>query len=83
MWYTNPHFRGTYSYQTPKINKRNPSVEVILAEPIRNKENKPVLLFAGEATHSHFYSTVHGAIETGYREADRIIHLNQNQIKQE
>lgn len=31
-----------------------------------------VLLFAGEATHEHFFSTVHGAIETGWREADRI-----------
>jgi len=31
-----------------------------------------VLLFAGEATHEHFYSTVHGAVESGWREADRV-----------
>jgi len=30
------------------------------------------LLFAGEATHSEFFSTVHGAILSGRREADRI-----------
>jgi hypothetical protein len=30
------------------------------------------LLFAGEATHSSYFSTVHGAIETGWREAKRI-----------
>ncbi|PSN36046.1 Peroxisomal N(1)-acetyl-spermine/spermidine oxidase [Blattella germanica] len=34
-----------------------------------------VLLFAGEATHSTHFSTVHGAIETGWREAERIIKL--------
>lgn len=33
----------------------------------------PLLQFAGEATHSHYFSSVHGAIETGWREADRII----------
>lgn len=30
-------------------------------------------MFAGEATHDHYYSTVHGAIESGWREADRIL----------
>lgn len=82
-WYTNPHFRGTYSHQTLKVSQRDPSVEVILSQPLQNKENKSVLLFAGEATHPHHFSTVHGAIETGYREADRIIQLHQNEIKRE
>ena len=31
------------------------------------------LLFGGEATHPKHFSTVHGAIEAGWREADRII----------
>jgi hypothetical protein len=35
-----------------------------------------VLHFAGEATHSSFYGTVHGAIETGWREATRLIKFN-------
>jgi spermine oxidase len=38
-----------------------------LAEPLDN------LLFAGEATHLRYFSTVHGAIESGFREADRIL----------
>lgn len=34
-----------------------------------------VVLFAGEATTSRFFSTVHGAVSAGWREADRIINL--------
>ncbi|XP_055531185.1 spermine oxidase-like [Wyeomyia smithii] len=44
-----------------------------LSEPITNSVGKPILLFAGEATSHNHWSTVHGAIETGWREADRII----------
>ena len=29
-------------------------------------------MFAGEATHSDYFATVHGAIESGLREANRI-----------
>lgn len=46
-----------------------------LALPITNAIGTPILHFAGEATHSHYYSTVHGAIESGWREAKRIIDL--------
>ena len=35
--------------------------------------NDQIILFAGEATHDHYYSTVHGGVETGFREADRLI----------
>lgn len=72
-WHNNPHFRGSYSYQTPRAHLRKPSPEVILAEPLSNEAKKDVLCFAGEATHPYYYSTVHGAIETGFREANRII----------
>lgn len=36
---------------------------------------RPVLFFAGEATSSDHYSTVHGAVESGIREAERILSL--------
>ena len=39
----------------------------VLAEPVGR------VLFAGEATHDTHFSTVHGAIETGRREAERIL----------
>lgn len=76
QWYSNPHFRGVYSFQTVKC-KRGSGItsENILAEPLTNAENKPIVQFAGEATHPHYFSTVHGAIETGYREADVLIGL--------
>lgn len=44
-----------------------------LAEPILSENNRPILQFAGEATNDHHFSTVHGAIESGWREADRVI----------
>ena len=34
---------------------------------------QPTLMFAGEATHPSFYSTTHGALLTGYREAQRVL----------
>lgn len=34
---------------------------------------QPCLLFGGEATHPRFYSTTHGALLTGVREANRIV----------
>jgi len=66
-WSTNPLVRGTYSFNSPStlIGSRE-----VLAEPVGR------ILFAGEATNSIHYATVHGAIETGRREADRIISIS-------
>lgn len=35
-------------------------------------------MFAGEATSPHHFGAVHGAIETGWREADRIMKEHPN-----
>jgi monoamine oxidase len=38
----------------------------------------PRIQFAGEATHEKFYSTVHGALESGIREGTKLsLILNQ------
>ena len=67
-WHSNPFVKGSYSYQTIQSDLANlgPST---LARP----QGQDRLLFAGEATHEKYFSTVHGAIESGWREADRII----------
>ncbi|KAM8711412.1 hypothetical protein ACLKA7_000535 [Drosophila subpalustris] len=38
----------------------------------RSRCDRPIVLFAGEATSEHYYSTVHGAVEAGWREAQRL-----------
>lgn len=78
-WYSNSHFRGIISYESVKgylaAGSRLPEK---LAAPLLRNDNSPSILFAGEATHPYYFSTVHGAIETGYREADRLRNLYKN-----
>lgn len=76
-WYTNENFRGTYSYRSLKSDELNVYAED-LAEPILTSNGNLALQFAGEATHSKYYSTVNGAIESGWREAQRIIDLHKS-----
>lgn len=71
-WGTNEHFKGSYSCRSLTTEQMNTGARD-LAAPVENSRGEPVLLFAGEATHTSFYSTVHGAVETGWREADRIL----------
>ncbi|XP_066261243.1 spermine oxidase-like [Euwallacea similis] len=70
-WGSNPHFRGSYAYVSSKMEKSGASAEDLSKPLIVN--GKPTVLFAGEATHGYLFSTVNGAMETGYREADRLI----------
>ncbi|KAB0797117.1 hypothetical protein PPYR_08111 [Photinus pyralis] len=71
-WYHDPSMRGTYSYETVR-SWRNGAARENLAKPLASRAGRPQLLFAGEAAHREYYATVHGAFETGYREAERII----------
>lgn len=71
-WYTNKHFRGSYSFRSLTTDMLKTSASD-LAHPLHDALGKPKLLFAGEATSDHYYSTVHGAIEAGRREAQRLI----------
>ncbi|EFA06712.1 spermine oxidase [Tribolium castaneum] len=72
-WYTNEHFRGVYSFTKTGFYEKGFSHQEKLGEPLVGVSGKPAVLFAGEATNGVHYSTVHGAIETGFREAGRII----------
>ncbi|XP_046750213.1 spermine oxidase-like isoform X2 [Diprion similis] len=71
-WNQDKNFRGSYSLRTLESKKLDVWAKD-LAEPIINPTGKPILLFGGEATNEHYYSTVHGAVESGIREADRLI----------
>lgn len=70
-WYSNKHFRGSYSFRSLTSDLLRTSAND-LAHPLYSSLGKPTLLFGGEATSEHYYSTVHGALEAGQREAQRL-----------
>ncbi|KAL4499923.1 hypothetical protein ABPG72_015272 [Tetrahymena utriculariae] len=63
---TTKYIEGVYSF--PSINLG--SYRSVLAQPINNQ-----LFFAGEATDPKYFATMNGALDTGIREAQRIIQL--------
>ncbi|XP_017863456.1 PREDICTED: protein anon-37Cs-like [Drosophila arizonae] len=71
QWHSNPHFRGSYSFRSTYTDELQTG-PWDLAAPLTNACGKPRLQFAGEASSRTHYSTVHGATETGWREADRL-----------
>ncbi|KAG8337823.1 hypothetical protein J6590_015493 [Homalodisca vitripennis] len=75
-WCSNPYTLGSYSFRTVESDRRNITNED-LAPPVLTN-NKPVLLFAGEASHPHYFSTVHSAIKADRREAYNIINYIPN-----
>ncbi|XP_053688028.1 spermine oxidase-like [Sabethes cyaneus] len=79
-WHTDPNTLGSYSSRSLLTEKLSTGA-ADLSEPIANPAGKPVILFAGEATSPNHWSTVHGAIETGWREADRIFnYITSNEL---
>ncbi len=64
-WWTDPWARGSYSFETVPmlVDDRD-----TLAEPVGGR-----VLFAGEATHRTRYQTVDGALDSGLREARRLV----------
>uniref|UniRef100_UPI0037E9A11D peroxisomal N(1)-acetyl-spermine/spermidine oxidase-like n=1 Tax=Semicossyphus pulcher TaxID=241346 RepID=UPI0037E9A11D len=73
QWFSDSWTCGSYCH--PAIGCSTKDLENMMEPlPTRGSHSKPLqVLFAGEATHPHFYSTVHGALLTGWREADRLI----------
>jgi monoamine oxidase len=64
-WAQDPYARGSYSYARPG----SADARAKLAEPAADGR----VLFAGEATSPHFFSTAHGAWEEGVRAARSLI----------
>jgi monoamine oxidase len=61
FWRGDEFARGSYSYARPG----HAGDRAVLAAPVDNR-----LFFAGEAASSNFFSTVHGAYETGIAAAE-------------
>jgi polyamine oxidase len=66
-WQRDPFARGAYSHVPPKARRLDYG---LIARHVRNR-----LFFAGEGTLSTYPATVHGALMSGEREAQRIIAL--------
>ncbi|NWI52621.1 PAOX oxidase, partial [Calyptomena viridis] len=79
-WHSAPYTRGSYSYVA--VGSSGDDIDV-LAQPLPEDPQDPrplQLLFAGEATHRTFYSTTHGALLSGWREAERLNQLFQARV---
>ncbi|XP_068622533.1 spermine oxidase-like [Battus philenor] len=74
QWASNALARGSYSYRSVATEEDGGSA-IVLSEPLYHSGKFPVVCFAGEATSHHRHSAVHGAIESGFREADRLISI--------
>ena len=68
------HIQGGYSFSTTD---KSAAFRRVLSEPLGGPQSVKVL-FAGEATHGKWYSTTHGAYDSGVREAERLIGLKHN-----
>ena len=65
-WANDPYAQGAYSHALPG----HAGARAVLAAPVDNR-----LFFAGEATSPNFFSTAHGARDTGERAAREVMGL--------
>ncbi|XP_029962463.1 peroxisomal N(1)-acetyl-spermine/spermidine oxidase [Salarias fasciatus] len=73
QWFHDPWTCGSYSFPGKGCSEQDLDN---MREPLPPKasQSQPLqVLFAGEATHPCYFSTVHGALLSGWREADRLI----------
>lgn len=80
-WNSNPLVRGAYSF-TAKFTDHIDHWETILSTPIKCKSSN--ILFAGEACHASYFSTVHGAFDSGMEQAENVLKsINNNSSDQQ
>lgn len=78
-WNTNKFVGGAYSF-TSKNTDHIEDWEKVLSQPIISGEN--LVLFAGEAAHEQYFSTIHGAFLSGIQQAKTILKFSKNFIFQ-
>eukprot|EP00091_Calanus_sinicus_P009483 TRINITY_DN22176_c0_g1_i1.p2 TRINITY_DN22176_c0_g1~~TRINITY_DN22176_c0_g1_i1.p2 ORF type:complete len:101 (-),score=22.64 TRINITY_DN22176_c0_g1_i1:116-418(-) len=74
-WTTDPFTMGAYSYPSTSSQL---SDYAKLSEPLPSCE-QPKLLLAGEHTHEHYWSFLHGARMAGIEQAHKIIEWEEKQ----
>lgn len=77
-WLTHDSFLGSFSYSS--LSSTHNSVQQ-LAKSVRSKDDKPILLFAGEATDERYQGSVQGAMHSGLRAAQELIDFYQKPVK--
>lgn len=68
-WESARNFLGSYSFASMSAYQNGATISA-LYERLYDASGKPRILFAGEATHISQSSFAHGALLSGYREAD-------------
>uniref|UniRef100_A0A3P9QDI3 Peroxisomal N(1)-acetyl-spermine/spermidine oxidase-like n=1 Tax=Poecilia reticulata TaxID=8081 RepID=A0A3P9QDI3_POERE len=71
-WFHDPWTLGSYCHPAIGCSAQN-FKNMMEPLPTRGKQQPLQVMFAGEATHPCYYSTLHGALLSGWREADRLI----------
>jgi polyamine oxidase len=71
-WRGDPWARGSYSFMSKQS---SPQDRVALREPLAER-----LVFAGEATHSDFPATVHGALLSGIDAAEFVVEADAQRV---
>lgn len=86
-WNSNPFIKGSYSFQSMEsFHHQVEDLQEPICGPDTIADNNnfarsiPRIMFAGEATSGDLYSTSHGAIVSGWREADRLIEYYKNEL---
>ncbi|XP_045132234.1 peroxisomal N(1)-acetyl-spermine/spermidine oxidase-like [Portunus trituberculatus] len=80
-WSRDPWTLGSYAtFITVEGNRAGLHSHSQLASPIKNSAGHTVLLWAGEHTHDTRYGTVDGAMDTGNKEALRILSLKSSSL---
>ncbi|XP_028279073.1 peroxisomal N(1)-acetyl-spermine/spermidine oxidase [Parambassis ranga] len=73
QWFHDPWTYGSYTHPGKGCSQQDLD-NMMEPLPPKGSSSQPLqVLFAGEATHPCYFSTVHGALLTGWREADRLI----------
>ncbi|KAM4590787.1 peroxisomal N(1)-acetyl-spermine/spermidine oxidase-like [Odontesthes bonariensis] len=73
QWFHDPWTCGSYSHLGKGCSEQDLDNMMEPLPPKGSQSQSMEVLFAGEATHPCYFSTVHGALLTGWREADRLI----------